>query len=483
VSLLARRRRRERRRRRAIATAVLCAGFAAGVWLVRSTGDATESSASRAGLPAVASGAADTSIQLARYDSKLRWPTRAKAQPPPAPPPPPLLPAEVLAALPPSARLSADGSPAWPAALAEAPRDRVVERTELAIGAEGVLGPIEVEYTLDPALTERVVGILRDVELAHVIVMDPADGRILSYASTEPHAFPATRAYPTASLMKVVTASAVLSQARAASLRPCRFIGSPYYLTQNLLDPPSRGHTASFVDALATSNNQCFAQLAVHELGSLAVIDQMERLGLLEAPAPGHQPGEVDPVHDRLELGKLGSGLAGSRISPLAAARLAATLVDGRVVTPYWVARARDANGTELRVPAPTAPRPVLSMAVVNELRSMMVQTTERGTARRAFHARDGRLLLDPIGVAGKTGSLNGLNPDGHYEWFIGVAPADAPTIAVATLVVNRGKRTRSASQVAAQVLQSVFCESGGCRAKTGARRTADRRRDAGERG
>ena len=81
----------------------------------------------------------------------------------------------------------------------------------------------------------------------------------------------------------------------------------------------------------------------------------------------------------------------------------------------------------------------------------MMVQTTVRGTARRAFHARDGSLLLDPIPVAGKTGSLNGLNPDGHYEWFIGVAPADDPTIAVATLVVNRGKWRRSASQVAAR--------------------------------
>ena len=469
---------------------MLCAGFAAGVWVVRSIGAASVSGvspptlpATASTLPAVASGAADMLIQLARYESKRPRARRAEEQVEPAPPPPPQLPAELLAMLPPSARLAADGSAAWPAALAEAPRDRVVERSEVAPGADGVRGPVEIEYTLDPALTQRGVDILRDVELAHVIVMDPADGRILSYASTEPREFPATRAYPMASLMKVVTAAAVLSQAPAASQRLCRFIGSPYYLTQNLLDPPSRGHTASFVDALATSNNQCFAQLAVHELGSLAVIDRMESLGLLEAPAPGHQPGEVDPVHDRLELGKLGSGLAGSRISPLAAARLAATLVAGQVVTPYWIARARDANGTELRVPAVMAPRPVLSAKVASELRSMMVQTTERGTARRAFHARDGRLLLDPVEVAGKTGSLNGLNPDGHYEWFIGVAPADDPTVVIATLVVNRGKRQRSASQVAAQVLQSVFCEKGGCRADTGARRTAGRRSGAGDRG
>jgi cell division protein FtsI/penicillin-binding protein 2 len=113
----------------------------------------------------------------------------------------------------------------------------------------------------------------------------------------------------------------------------------------------------------------------------------------------------------------------------------------------------------------------------------MMVQTTMRGTARRAFHARDGSLLLGPIAVAGKTGSLNGLNPDGHYEWFIGLAPADNPTIAIATLVVNRGKRGRSASQIAAQVLQSVFCQNGACRTDAGSRRSADRRSKARDRG
>jgi hypothetical protein len=464
---------------------VLCAGFGAGFWLVYGPGADPVSDTPEPALPAVASGAADEGIQLARFELKRFGGKRAKS---PAPPIPvaqaPMVPAEVLATLPPSARTSADGSPAWPTALAEAPRDRVIERSEVAPGADGVRSPVEIEYTLDPVLTERVVGMLRDVDLAHVIVMDPADGRILTYASTEPSEFPATRTYPTASLMKVVTASAVLSRSPAAAQRPCHFIGSPYYLTQQLLDPPTRrGHTASFVDALATSNNQCFAQLAVHELGSLAVIDQMEALGLLESPAAGHQAGEVDPVHDRLELGKLGSGLAGSRISPLAAARLVATLADGQVVAPHWIARVRDANGSELRVPQVLAPRPALSGAVTSELRSMMVQTTMRGTARRAFHARDGSLLLGPIPVAGKTGSLNGLNPDGHYEWFIGIAPAQSPTIAIATLVVNRGKRGRSASQIAAQVLQSVFCQNGACRAEAGGRRTADRRSKARDRG
>jgi cell division protein FtsI/penicillin-binding protein 2 len=141
-------------------------------------------------------------------------------------------------------------------------------------------------------------------------------------------------------------------------------------------------------------------------------------------------------------------------------------LVDGRVVAPHWIERVRDANGADLRMPDPVAPRPAFARNVTGALRSMMIETTERGTARRAFHTRGGDRLLEPIPVAGKTGSLNGLNPDGHYEWFIGLAPADEPRVAVATLVVNRGKWRRSASQVAADVLREVFCSGAACRAE-----------------
>lgn len=377
---------------------------------------------------------------------------------PPPPPPVPAVPAAVLATLPPSARLGAAVAPQSPGA------DRILERIEWTGAEPDVRGPLEIEYTLDAELSRHVAKSLDPVELGHVVLLDPDDGRVLAYASTEPKSFPATRPYPTASLMKVVTAAAVLEQAPEATQRPCRFVGSPYYLAQNLLDPPGRGHTATFVQALAMSNNQCFAQLAVHELGSLAVVDAMDRLGLLEPPGPGHRAGEVDPVHDRFELGKLGSGLAGSRIPPLAAARLAAVLAEGQVVTPRWIERVRDADGRELRMPDPIAPYTVLRAGIPHELRSMMIETTVRGTARRAFRGRDGRGLLDPIAVAGKTGSLNGKDPDGHYEWFIGVAPAEDPTIAVAALVVNRGQWRRSASQVAAEVLRGVFCRDGACR-------------------
>ena len=433
-SLRTRRRRQARRRRLVLTGAIALLGFAFGL-LAISWLRGTQIPIS---LPAVATAPVHSS--------------------PPALSPVPAVPDEVLAILPPSVRLGAAAAPGTIGV------DRVIERIEWPSADPGLRGPLEIEYTLDADLNRHVVKALEAVELGHVVLLDPDDGRVLAYASTEPKIFPATRPYPTASLMKVVTAAAVLEQAPEATQRPCRFSGSPYYLAQNLLDPPSRGHTATFVQALAMSNNQCFAQLAVHELGSLAVIDAMDRLGLLEPPGPGHRAGEVDPVHDRFELGKLGSGLAGSRISPLSAARLAAVLAEGQVVTPRWIERVRDADGQELRMPEPVAPHTVLRAGIPHELRSMMIETTVRGTARRAFRGRDGRGLLDPIEVAGKTGSLNGKDPDGHYEWFIGLAPAEDPTVVVATLVVNRGQWRRTASQVAAEVLRGVFCRDGVCR-------------------
>jgi cell division protein FtsI/penicillin-binding protein 2 len=133
-------------------------------------------------------------------------------------------------------------------------------------------------------------------------------------------------------------------------------------------------------------------------------------------------------------------------------------------VAPRWVDRVVDAEERELPLPAVSAPRRVLSPDLAAELRAMLVDTTTRGTARSAFRKRNGRPLLGPVRVAGKTGSLSGENPTGRYEWFIGVAPAEEPRIAVATLLVQGDLWWRNASQIAAEVLRRAFCTGGTCR-------------------
>jgi cell division protein FtsI/penicillin-binding protein 2 len=195
------------------------------------------------------------------------------------------------------------------------------------------------------------------------------------------------------------------------------------------------------------------------------MLREMQAVGLLESPAPGHRPGVVEPVASPLDLGHLGSGLAGSFISPLAAARLAGVLARGEVVHPHWIARASDAHGRELLLPTRDEPRRVWPRELTSELRELMVGVTARGTAKSAFRDDRGRPLLGPVRVSGKTGRLSGENPKGRYEWFVGVAPAEQPTIAIATVVVNEPVWWRNASQIAAEVLHGIFCPDGACSA------------------
>jgi len=348
-----------------------------------------------------------------------------------------------------------------------APRAQVArgERVVEFVPVDGG-GQLRVEYTLDAELTDAVYDIFSRgrVRLGLAVVLDPATGEVLAYAATDPSQLSPTETYPAASLVKVVTAAAALETVPGVAYRTCHFVGSPYRLTPSRIVPPARGTEITLERALATSNNQCFAQLAVNDLGATRLLDTFRRFGLLQPPGPGHPRGEADsPDGDRFALGKLGCGLAGLRITSLHAAEIAATLSTGKRVAPRWIARVTDASGKELALPQRVGPETVLPADTATRLRDMMTETTLSGTARRAFRGRYGRPLLREMNVAGKTGSLSGTQPPGRYEWFIGLAPANHPKIAIAVLVVQQKRWHTNASTVAAEVLNAIFCNGSVC--------------------
>ena len=382
---------------------------------------------------------------------------------PAGPPAPSLAPAQLLAHIPVTRER-------WEAIEAQTPlwaaeRRRPVEIVPVPASRPDLAGPLEVEYALDGDLMRAVFRILRQgrVELGHAIVMDPRSGRVLAYASTDLERFPPDRTYPAASLVKVITAAAALHHAPEASQDSCRTVGNPYRLTPSRVNPQPGGRRVSLRRALATSNNQCFAQLAVHQIGGPNLLGAIERFGWRLPPAPLHPAGEVERWSDDYALGRLGSGLSGARITPLHAAQLAGTLAHGRRMSPHWISAVKDAEGRHLLVPRPPG-EVVMTPELADRLREMLVDTTVRGTARRAFRTRRGP-LLGSITVAGKTGSLSGKDPKGRYEWFIGAAPAQEPRLVVAVVVVQGSIWWVTPSQVAAEILKVAFCPKGVCSA------------------
>jgi TonB family protein len=371
------------------------------------------------------------------------------------------VPPAILELLPPGARTAEErlgvrelASGSAPALVERLPRD----------GGDGDW--IELEYTVDPALERRIRAVLAEsrIALGHVIVLDPSTGAVFAYVSTSPELLPPTRVYPTASLMKVVTAAAVLGRAPEAARRTCRYLGSPHELrTDQLVEPAAGGRAESFAQALAISNNQCFARLAVRDLGGPALLDEIRSVGLLDPPGAGHPPGWVAPLAGDFFLGRLGAGIAGAFVSPLGAARLAAALASGELVQPYWIDRARDAAGEPLALPPRAAPRAIWPPEITGDLRETLAGVTESGTAAGAFRPDGGEPPLGPVRVAGKTGTVSGRDPVGLYQWFIGVAPAEAPSVAIAAIVVHERPGGTGAAEVAAASLREIFCADDGC--------------------
>lgn len=337
-------------------------------------------------------------------------------------------------------------------------------------------GRVRVEYTFDEELMERVFEILRRGRVAkgHAIVLDPRSGRLLAYVSTDEDGLPAEKAYPAASIVKILTAAAVLEGDERADAASCVYLGNKYRLNRRRLVPPKQGRHANLETALASSNNQCFAQWALHSVGETRLHETLARFGWLDSPAPGHEPGRVDALETDLDLGRLGSGLDGLRVTPLHVAQLASILTHGEWIEPWWVERVVDAYGRTLRLDERRPNRRVLSRDIADRLRSMLVATTKRGTAKSAFRDRRGRPRVGSIDVAGKTGNLTGWDPYGRYEWFLGLAPAEDPRVAVVVLQLQGHMWWRRSSELASDVLRAVFCDQQGCRPEYADRWTGD---------
>ena len=107
------------------------------------------------------------------------------------------------------------------------------------------------------------------------------------------------------------------------------------------------------------------------------------------------------------------------------------------------------------------APVRVVSSTTARALRQMMTDAVSQGTGRKAFSAHP----VLPVSAAGKTGSLTNYQTGLDTSWFIGFAPAEAPELIVAAVVVNTSKWTIKAPWLAKESLRLALREHGPAKA------------------
>ncbi|MEN9577139.1 MAG: hypothetical protein RJA70_148 [Pseudomonadota bacterium] len=327
--------------------------------------------------------------------------------------------------------------------------------------------------TLDPDLQRTATSLMKrhSAPEAGVVLMDVKTGQVLVYAShlaSGPLFDVNARAEaPAASVFKLVTAAALVEMAGlSADTEQCYHGGKSRISAGELEDDPARDKwCATLATAMGRSLNVVFARLAKKNLS----VEQLTRMAGAfgfgsEVPFElVNEPPLIELPEDPFEFARASAGFWHSSLSPLAGASLAQTIANGGKTLKPRIVHSIERDGEALlELPQhPEIIRRAIKPETAVQLTRMMVQTTQDGSAHKAFFDRKGRPFLPNIVVAGKTGTLSRHEQNRHYTWFVGFAPAEAPEVAIAALVVNTPVWNIKGPDLARDVLRAYFADKG----------------------
>ena len=313
------------------------------------------------------------------------------------------------------------------------------------------------EPTYDPnLLASQDPKVVRD---SWEVLNEDPDKPLLSRASDE--------LFPPGSTFKLVTASAALEN----GFGPDSLWPNPNELDLPLTDATienfggstcSGGSQITLADALRQSCNVVFGEVGL-ELGADALAEQAREYGFTAEPGEDLVPFDIpwtsgvfpapETFAEREPAVAISAiGQQDVAANPLQMALVAAAIGNGGVeMQPRLVTEARDPTGQVIAEFAPQEFSQPLSAANAAALTQMMVGVVESGTGTAA--------QIPGVTVAGKTGTAQhgeGANP---HAWFVSFAPAEAPEVAVAVIVLDGGSLSSEATggQVAAPIARAVL--------------------------
>lgn len=338
----------------------------------------------------------------------------------------------------------------------------------------------DVELSLDTRI-QRVAERALAGRRGAVVALDPRTGAVLTLASAPAFnlqqtvgdfaAIPDEGApflnrgtqglYPPGSTFKVVTATAALESGEFAP--DSRFDDTGSYDTPG---GPIRNFGGEvygqndLAEALTISINTTFARIG-DEVGAERLGEQMSEFGFGKRPpidlperqvlTSGRRDGNMPLPNGEqgMDVARLAIGQELLTVTPLQMAMVAAAAANGgTLMAPHLMTRIRDRGGDIVQTATPRELADVMDPTTAADLVSMMRSVVEQGTGTPA------NLSAAGVDVAGKTGTAESGNPNRNQAWFIGFAPAEAPTVAVAVVVEDTpGTGGAEAAPIAAQVI------------------------------
>ena len=263
--------------------------------------------------------------------------------------------------------------------------------------------------------------------------------------------------YTPGSVFKLVTAAAALESGWDASAKVR--VDDPYRADPSwgayAVRSPSQAH-GDFDLSLAfqRSENIYFAKAGL-ATGAQRLTEYAGRFGIGSAPRCEIAASKGQIANGTLDRPTLVAdtsfGQGELLVSPLQMALVAATIArGGSLPTPHYATAVLDARGDPLRLVEPGAVAQVIRPDTAAAISAAMVAAVEAPGAF-AFGAR-----IQGVRVAGKTGTAE-VPSGAPHGWFVGFAPAEAPTAVVAVIIENSPKGGEDAAPVGGAALRAAI--------------------------
>ena len=343
-----------------------------------------------------------------------------------------------------------------------------------------------VQLTIDSRIQRAAEQALAG-RVGAIVALDPRSGAVLAWASAPTFdntniqaAIEAANAsggadtsmydratlalYTPGSTFKVLTLASALENGLATLDTTYNSPGRMEIGGADVVSIGERGHgTISLAKAFALSSNTVFGQVA-DGLGAEKLVATArafgygQELGLDFTTAASVMPSPEEMTEWELAWAGAGQPVGqghtpGPQATVMQNALMAATIANnGIAMNPYVVSQILAPDGTVLKTTRGRSLGQAVSTGTAEQVKQAMLDVVQNGTGSAA--------AIAGVKVAGKTGTAETNNATANST-FVGFAPYDTPTVAIAVVIEQNAKGEQSAAGVGGQVLRAALAAQG----------------------
>lgn len=343
-----------------------------------------------------------------------------------------------------------------------------------------------VQLTIDSRIQRAAEQALAG-RVGAIVALDPRSGAVLAWASaptfdntniqaaiesanasggadTSMYDRAALALYTPGSTFKVLTLASALENGLATLDTTYDSPGRMEIGGADVVSIGERGHgTISLAKAFALSSNTVFGQVA-DGLGAEKLVATArafgygQQLGLDFTTAASVMPNPEEMTEWELAWAGAGQPVGqghtpGPQATVMQNALMAATIANnGIAMNPYVVSQILAPDGTVLKTTHGRSLGQAVSSGTAAQVKQAMLDVVQNGTGSAA--------AIAGVKVAGKTGTAETNNANANST-FVGFAPYDTPTVAIAVVIEQNARGEESAAAVGGQVLRAALATQG----------------------